>query len=59
MNFTISCIVFEISLLILTNIMARSKAKRFVYNVIAYDLQQSETPKNYSFQSEGMNDNAE
>ena len=58
-NLTIACIVFEIALLILTNIMAREKAKRFVYNVIAYDLQQSEMPKNYFFQGEGMNDNAE
>jgi len=38
-DFSWKCIFIELALLIITNIAARQKAKSFVYNVIAYDLQ--------------------
>jgi hypothetical protein len=46
---TWQCVLYEVVFLIVTNVAARQKAKRLVYNVIAYDLQQKEMPKNYLF----------
>jgi len=50
------CVLYEIAFLIITNVAARQKAKRLVYNVIAYDLQQKEMPRNYFFDKEEVKD---
>ena len=49
---TWQCVLYEIGFLFITNVAARQKAKRLVYNVIAHDLQQKETPQNYFFDKE-------
>lgn len=51
-NLTLPCVFYEVGFLIITNVAARQKAKRLVYNVIAYDLQQKAMPKNYFFDKE-------
>lgn len=53
---TWQCVLYEVGFLIVTNIAARQKAKRLVYNVIAYDLQQKEMPQNYFFDKEKEKD---
>lgn len=51
-NLTLPCVLYEIGFLIITNVAARQKAKRLVYDVIAYDLQQKEMSKNCLFDKE-------
>ena len=53
---TWQCVLYEIGFLVITNVAARQKAKRLVYNVIAYDLQQNEMPQNYFFDKENEKD---
>lgn len=48
-SLTWPCVIFEIGMLIITNIAARQKAKRLVYNVIAYDIHQKESVQNYFY----------
>ena len=55
-DLTLTCVLYEIGFLIITNVAARQKAKRLVYNVIAYDLQQKEMPQNYFFDKEEEKD---